>query len=172
MDVNNNKVVVYDEFAGGPLVVTFLGDQWWVTSPGERLQPLEDYFDGANIGFRYLCEDKGKVGALTLVRLLGKAIEEPEYDIQVTMQQRVDTLKRLGVELDVEGEPLTVELTVFKNSAKSHRQGKYSAWCTLNGDICTTLFDLDGFSSKEDAEVWAETYFEFLHRLGINLTIL
>lgn len=166
------QAVVYSEFSGLVLKVTFLGGQWWVTTPGERLQPLEQYFDGEEISFRYLCEAGGKVGALALARLLGKAIEEPVYGIVADMQQRVDTLRRLGVSLDVKDEPLTVELEVFENSAKSHRRGKYSAWCSLVGDSCTTLFNLDGFPTKQDAEEWAQTYFEFLRSVGIDLTIV
>ncbi len=168
----NSSLVVYSEFSGLVLKVTFLGGQWWATTPGERLQPLEQYFDGEEISFRYLCEGGGKVGALALARLLGHALENPEYGISETLQQRVDALKRLGVRLDVKDEPLTVELTVFDNAGKSHRRGKYSAWCSLVGDSCTMLFDIDGFSAKNDAELWAFTYFEFLQDLGVDLIVV
>lgn len=29
------KAVVYDNLAGCPLVVAFLGNRWWVVTPGE-----------------------------------------------------------------------------------------------------------------------------------------
>ena len=165
-------IIVYCDFSGIVLRITNFNGKWWVTSPGERLQPLEEYFEGADVSFRYLCEGGGTVGALALARLLGHALENPEYDVKVTLQQRVDALKRLGVSLVVKDEPLTVELEVFDNAGKSHRQGKYSAWCSVVGDSCTMLFDIDGFSTKQDAELWAFTYFEFLQDLGVDLIVV
>ena len=34
------QAVVYDDFAGCPIVVAFLGNRWWVVTPGEKVQPL------------------------------------------------------------------------------------------------------------------------------------
>ena len=38
------QAVVYDNFSGCPIVVAFLGNRWWVVTPGEKVQPLEEYF--------------------------------------------------------------------------------------------------------------------------------
>lgn len=61
---NNFQAVVYNDFSGVPLKITNLDGRWWVTTPGERLQLLKDYFGGEDIGFNYLCEANGTVGAL------------------------------------------------------------------------------------------------------------
>ena len=95
------KAVVYDNFAGCPIVVAFLGNRWWVVTPGEKVQPLEEYIDDEDISFRFLCEAGGKVGALALARMLGVALENPEDRVDEVLRQRVKSLERLGVTLDV-----------------------------------------------------------------------
>ena len=54
----NYQAVVYNDFDGTPLKVTFLGNRWWVTTPGERLLPLKEYFDDEHINFNFLCNPK------------------------------------------------------------------------------------------------------------------
>ena len=152
-------------------MVTFLGNQWWVTTPGEKLQPLEEYFEGEDIGFRFLCEANGKVGALSLAKMIGKAAEEPEDDVRKVMRQRVECLKRLGIKLDVKDEELELELRVFPNEGKPARRGKFSMWCYATANCYELLFDIDGFGSREDAEEWAGYYFKFLKRMGIKFSI-
>ncbi len=165
----NLQAIVYDGFAGVPLKVTFLNDRWWVTSPGEPLVPLEDYFGGEDIGFMFLCNAEDKVGALALAKMLGKALANPEDVVSKVLRQRVEQLKRLGATLDVKDEPLVLELEVFANKGKSSRQGKYSMWCHLEGYFCEGLFDIDAFDSMQDAEQWAGYYFDFLRELGIEI---
>ena len=168
----NFQCIVYNDFSGAPLKVTFLDGRWWVTTPGERLQPLDDYFEGEDIGFNFLCEAYGTVGALALAKMLGKAVEEPEDEVYKVLRNRVEDLKRLGVELDVEDEPLVLELQVFSNEGKSRRQGKHSTWCHLADNFCEMLFDIDGLGSKSEAEQWAFRYFEFLQDIGIEITVI
>ena len=165
------QAVVYDDFAGFPVVANYLGNRWWVTTPGEMLQPLEDYFGGEDVDFRFLCEAGGTVGALALAQMLGKAVEEPEDSLDEVLRHRVENLKRLGVTLDVQDEPLVLELEVFSNEGLSHRQGKFSVWCYAKGRCCEQLFDTDGFDYKQDAEEWAGCYFDFLKELGIELNV-
>ena len=167
---SENKVIVYDDFSGFPLQVSFLGSQWWVTTPGEMLQPLNEYI-GEGISYNYLCEAGGKVGALALAKMLGKTLDEPEIDVRRTMRQRVEDLKRLGVTIDVNDERLTLELRVFKHGKDSLRQGKYSVWCHERDCFCNMLFDIDGFDSRENAKEWADYYFKFLGELGIDFKL-
>ena len=107
---NGFQAIVYNDFSGAPLKVTNLDGRWWVTTPGERLQPLENYFEGEDIDFIYLTEAGGKVGALALAKMLGKALEEPEDEVEQVLRNRVRDLKRMGVELNVKDEPLVLEL--------------------------------------------------------------
>ena len=165
-----NQAVVYDDYAGFPYRVSFLGDRWWVTTPGEMLQPLNDLLDD-DISYNYLCEAGGKVGALALAKMLGKAVEEPEIDVCEVMRQRVENLKRLGVNIDVNDEHLTLELRVFKNPEKSCRKGKFSVWCHATDCFYDMLFDIDGFSSEDEAEEWVSYYFDFLRGIGVDFIV-
>jgi hypothetical protein len=169
---NPFKAVVYDDFAGDPLVVTFLGGQWWVTTPGEKVQPLSDYFEGDSIECRFLCEAGGRVGALALAKMLGKALENPEDYVDKVMRQRVMRLERLGVTLDVKDEPLVMELDIFTNYDKPARQANYSAVCHLDGNCFETIFDCDAFETRRDAVEWTGYYFELLEELGIEFKIV
>ena len=170
--VNDFQAIVYNDFSGAPLKVTNLDGRWWVTTPGERLQPLENYFEGYDIGFNYLCEADGKVGALALTKMLGKALEEPEEEVDEVLRNRVRDLKRLGVELDVKDEALVLELEVVSNDGKSRRQGNYTVMCHLADDICEWVFNIDSFETKKDAEEWARYLFDYMEELGIDFTIV
>ena len=167
-----NKVVVYDDFSGFPLMVTFLGSRWWVTTPGEMLQPLDEWLEGEDISFCFLCEAGGKVGALALAKLLGKAAEEPEDGLEKVLRSRVNSLKRLGVALNVKDEPLILDLRTFSNEGTYRSKGKYTAMCYAINSNYDSLFDIADFDSKKDAEEWARCYFDFLKYLGIELKVI
>ena len=165
---NGFQAIVYNDFSGAPLKVTNLDGRWWVTTPGERLQPLENYFEGEDIDFIYLTEAGGKVGALALAKMLGKALEEPEDEVEQVLRNRVRDLKRMGVELNVKDEPLVLELEVVSNEGKSRRQGNYTVTCHLADDICEWVFNIDAFDSKKDAEEWAGYLFDYMEELGVE----
>ncbi len=169
---NNFQCIVYDDFGGLPLKVTYLNGRWWVTTAGSQLEPLEDYFGGEDIGFNYLCEAGGKVGALALTKMLGLALTHPETDVDAVLRNRVGDLKRLGAELDGTDEPLELELDVISNVGKPARQGEYSVICHLAGNICEQIFDIDAFESKQHAEEWAGYLFDYMDELNINYIIL
>jgi len=171
--MKKDKFIVYDDYSAMPLQVSFMGDNWWVTTPGEKLQLLEDYFEGAHdINFCFLCEAGERVGALALARMLGKALEEPEDTLEMVLNQRVKALRRLGVEFNVDDEVLQLELRVFANEEKSKRQGRYSVWCHIADNFCDMLFDIDCFDKREDAEAWVNVYFDTLTSLGIRYTLV
>lgn len=170
--MNDFQCIVYNDFSGAPLKVTNLDGRWWVTTPGERLQPLENYFEGEDIDFIYLTEAGGKVGALALAKMLGKALEEPEDEVEQVLRNRVRDLKRMGVELNVKDEPLVLELEVVSNEGKSRRQGNYTVTCHLADDICEWVFNIDAFDSKKDAEEWARYLFDYMEELGVEFTVI
>ncbi len=164
--------VVYDNFSGCPIVVAFLGNRWWVVTPGEKVQPLEEYMATEDISFCFLCEAGGKVGALALARMLGLALANPEDRVDEVLRQRVKSLERLGVTLDVKDEPLLLEMEVFSNDGKPARQGNYSVMCHLHGNYFERIFDVDAFESKHDAEEWVGYYFDVLESLEIEFEIV
>ena len=172
MSNTNYKAVVYDRFAGVPLQVAFLGNKWWVVTPGEKVQPLDDYFNGEPISFCFLCEAGGKVGALALAKMLGKALENPEDNVDEVLRYRVDSLKRLGVTLDVKDEPLLLELEFVTNDDRPACQSNFSVICHLQSSHFERFFDIDGFETRHDAEVWTNYYFDLLKDLGIEFKII
>lgn len=153
-------------------MVTALGGQWWVTTSHEKLKPLEEFLETDDINFCYLCEAGGTVGALALAKMLGKAAENPEDSVDLVLRQRVESLKRLGVTLDVKDESLLLELETIPNAECSIRHGKFSALCHLHGNFFETVFDIDAFDCKENAEEWVGYYFDTLEKLGIEFRII
>ena len=172
MSNTNYKAVVYDRFAGVPLQVAFIGNKWWVVTPGEAVQPLDNYLGDEYIGFCYLCEAGGKVGVLTLAKMLGKALENPEDNVDEVLRYRVDSLKRLGVTLDVKDEPLLLELEFVTNDDRPACQSNFSVICHLHSSHFERFFDIDGFETRHDAEVWTNYYFDLLKDLGIEFKII
>ena len=166
------QVVVFDNYAGSPLKITFIGGRWWVTTIGMKLQPLEKFAGAEDIGFSYLCEAGGKVGSLAVAKMLGKALENPEDRADEVLRHRVKSQKRLGVTLDVKDEPLVLEMDVISNEGCPARHGKYSLICHLHGNYFETIFDIDAFESKLDAEEWASYFFEVLEEIGIEFKII
>lgn len=167
-----HKAIVYDDYMGVPYAVTIVGNQWWVTTPGEPLLPLKEFTEAEGIGFCYLCEEGGKVGALALAKMLGKALENPEDSVDKVLRQRVERLKRLGVDFDLKDEPLTMELEILVHDELSYCQGNYSAICHLHSNYFDMLFDIDAFESKHDAEEWVSHYFDMLENIGIEFRIV
>lgn len=166
------QAVVYDNYAGCPLKISFIGNEWWLTTPGKPLQPLMEYAGTEDIGFCFLCETGGKVGSLAVAKMLGKALENPEDRADEVLRHRVRSLKRLGVTLDVKDEPLLLEMDVISNEDCPVRQGNYSVICHLHGNYFETIFDIDAFESKLDAEEWASYFFEVLEDIGIEFKII
>ena len=164
----NNQIIVYDDFAGCLLQVTFLDGQWWVTTPDEILQPLEKYFDNDKIAFCFLCHAGGKVDALGLAKVLGRVLENPFDDIDMEILQRMRQLKRLGITEGWAGEKLSFEWKVFSNDKYPRRQGKYSLICDEVSHHLT-MFNMDAFDDEAEAESWAKTYFDYLRTLKIKV---
>lgn len=171
----NFQAVVYDDYSGIPMLTTLHGGQWWITSPGMRLQPMCDYLSNCGLNsedITYLCESGGTVGALALAKMLGYALENPEDDVRDVMHWRVAELNRLGITFDLMDEPLLLELDVFPNGQNSRRDGKFSVICYAKGACNECIFNIDGFDCKKDAEGRAMFYFDFLEHIGIRFTII
>lgn len=167
-----HQVIVFDDLMGIPYKISFIGNRWWMTTSGEKFQPLEDIMDAEDIGFCYLCEADGRVGALALAKMLGKALDNPEDRVDEVLRRRVKSLKRLGVTLDVKDEPLLLEMETISNENSQNRHGNYSVICHLHGNFFETVFDVDAFESKHDAEEWVSYYFDTLENVGIEFKII
>lgn len=169
---SENQAIVFDDYAGVPMRVTYIDGRWWVTTPNNFLKLLSEQYGGMETDYFYLCAPGEEVGALSLVKLLGKSIENPCFAVETTLRHRMAELKRLGVALNPKDEALTLELELFTNPPNGRRQGKYSLMCCAVGDCYEPLFDCDAFACKEDAVEYGDTFFDFLKRIGINYTII
>ena len=165
---SNNQIIAYESFSGNVYQLSFFDYQWWVTTPGEILQPASRIFGTEDIEFLFACNAGGKVDAITLAKILGKALENPYSTIDDELALRVAQLKRLGITEGWQGEQLDFEWEVFSNEKSPRRQGKFSVRCQRVG-IIFSVFDIDAFDVKADAEHWAKTYFEFLRSQGITV---
>jgi hypothetical protein len=165
---SNNQIIAYESFSGNVYQLSFFGDEWWVTTPDEKLQHATGLFGMADIEFLFVCNAGGKVDAITLAKILGKALENPFSTIDDELALRVAQLKRLGITEGWQGEQLDFEWEVFSNEKSPRRQGKFSVRCQMVG-IIFSVFDIDAFDVKSDAEHWAKTYFEFLRSQGITV---
>ena len=92
-----DKIIVYGKSGGLATIATFLGNQWWVTSKDERLEPLYDESPYGETDYRYLCEKDEMMQFRDLAGMMGCALELPEDDIKVVLNNRLKDLNMMGV---------------------------------------------------------------------------
>ena len=108
--------------------------------------------------------------AITLAKMLGKALEHPFDTIDVELPNRLKALKRLGVCGNWKDEALDFEWELLHNKDYPKRQGKYSIRCWLKYSH-ERVFDIDAFDDEKEAKSWAKFYFDFLRDLGIKVLV-
>ena len=161
-----NKIVVYGKCGGFATIATFLGNQWWVTSKDERLEPLFSGEPYDKSDYRYLCEEGEMIQMRDLAGMMGCALELPEGDIKEVLASRLKDLNMMGVKFISSAQYLNLEIRVFNNQ-NTTRQGKYSVWCSdIDRDVM--LFDIDGFEDAKEALSWAKVYVEFFMKHGVK----
>ena len=154
-----HKIIVYGKCGGFATIATFLGNQWWVTSKDERLEPLksDDPYDQSD--FRYLCEVGELIQMRDLAGMMGCALELRDGDFKEVLTNRLKDLNMMGVKFISSAQYLNLELHVFSNE-KTKRQGKFSVFCS-DTDRDMMLFDVDGFEDAKEALGCAKVYVEF-----------
>lgn len=161
-----DKIIVYGKSGGLATIATFLGNQWWVTSKDERLAPLYDESPYGETDYRYLCETDEMIQIRDLAGMMGCALELPEDDIKVVLNNRLKDLNMMGVKFISSIQYLNLEVRVFSNE-KTKRQGKFSVWC-LDTDRGVSLFDIDGFDDATEALSWVRVYMDFFLKHGVR----
>lgn len=161
-----DKIIVYGKSGGLATIATFLGNQWWVTSKDERLAPLYDESPYGETDYRYLCETDEMIQIRDLAGMMGCALELPEDDIKVVLNNRLKDLNMMGVKFISSIQYLNLEVRVFSNE-KTKRQGKFSVWC-LDTDRGVALFDIDGFDDATEALSWVRVYMDFFLKHGVR----
>ena len=161
-----NKIVVYGKCGGLATIATFLGNQWWVTSKDERLEPLFSGEPYDKSDYRYLCEEGELIQMRDLAGMMGCALELPEGDIKEVLASRLKDLNMMGVKFISSAQYLNLEIRVFNNQ-NTTRQGKFSVFCS-DTDRDVMLFDVDGFEDAKEALSWAKVYVEFFLKHGVK----
>lgn len=161
-----DKIIVYGKSGGLATIATFLGNQWWVTSKDERLEPLYNESPYAETDYRYLCETDETIQIRDLAGMMGCALELPEDDIKVVLNNRLKDLNMMGVKFISSIQYLNLEVHVISNE-NTKRQGQFSVWCH-DTDRGVSLFDIDGFDDAKEALSWARVYMDFFLKHGVR----
>ena len=69
-----DKIVVYGKCSGVATIATFLGNQWWITSKDEKLEPLYEESPYDKSDYRYLCEKDELILVKDLAGMMGCAL--------------------------------------------------------------------------------------------------
>ncbi len=164
-----NKIIVYNKVSGVVATATFLGNQWWLTTKNEVLEPLEDstyYYDG----YRYLCDAGDVIQMKDLALMLGCALENAEDEIHKVLQSRLLTLRAQDVKFEAVPQELHLKLHLFSNDG-TQRGGNFSITCEKSEGVAQGLFDLDSFDDAETALYWAQAYCRIFTRNGVNVKV-
>ena len=162
-----NKIIVYGKSGGYAVVATFLGNQWWITSKDDKLEPLFDNSPYAESDYRYLCEVGELIQMRDLAGMMGSALEMPEENIKVVLTNRLKDLNMMGVKFVASVQYLNLDVRVFSNKG-TKREGNYSVICS-DLDAQRTLFDIDSFDDAKEALSWFNVYKEFFLKHGVKV---
>jgi hypothetical protein len=162
-----DKILVYGKSGGYAVVATFLGNQWWITSKDDKLEPLFDNSPYAESDYRYLCEVGELIQMRDLAGMMGSALEMPEENIKVVLTNRLKDLNMMGVKFVASVQYLNLDVRVFSNKG-TKREGNYSVICS-DLDAQRTLFDIDSFDDAKEALSWFNVYKEFFLKHGVKV---
>lgn len=162
-----DKILVYGKSGGYAVVATFLGNQWWITSKDDKLEPLFDNSPYAESDYRYLCEVGELIQMRDLAGMMGSALEMPEENIKVVLTNRLKDLNMMGVKFVASVQYLNLDVRVFSNKG-TKREGNYSVTCS-DLDAQRTLFDIDSFDDAKEALSWFNVYKEFFLKHGVKV---
>lgn len=162
-----DKILVYGKSGGYAVVATFLGNQWWITSKDDKLEPLFDNSPYAESDYRYLCEVGELIQMRDLAGMMGSALEMPEENIKVVLANRLKDLNMMGVKFVASVQYLNLDVRVFSNKG-TKREGNYSVICS-DLDVQRTLFDIDSFDDAKEALSWFNVYKEFFLKHGVKV---
>ena len=162
-----DKILVYGKSGGYAVVATFLGNQWWITSKDDKLEPLFDNSPYAESDYRYLCEVGELIQMRDLAGMMGSALEMPEENIKVVLTNRLKDLNMMGVKFVSSAQYLNLSLSVNDNKG-TNRKGKYSVFCS-DTDRDMMLFHVDSFDDAKEAMKYARVYMDFFLKHGVRV---
>ena len=168
----NNQIIAFSNYSGVPMMLTFLDGEWWVTSPGQKVEPLRALGDYVH----YLCPRGGKVSALGIAMLLGKVIEEPIFEVDGDLELRIRQLKRLDanfLDFSDTSQHLEFKWCITPSKAKDKDDADKKALWDLEcfEETCKDRLILaEAFADDKTAIDWLDFYFEALAKAGIQYT--
>ena len=168
----NNQIIAFSNYSGVPMMLTFLDGEWWVTSPGQKVEPLRALGDDVY----YLCPRGGKVSALGIALMLGKVIEEPIFEVDEDLELRIRQLKRLDanfLDFTDTSQHLKFQWCITKHENKAEDNPKREElWDLLCfEETCKDRLILaEDYAYREDAKECLDFYFEALAKAGIQFT--
>ena len=158
-----NKIIVYGKESGVATTATFLGNQWWVTSKDERLEPLYSGEPYDQSDYRYLCEKDELVLIRDLAGMMGCAMECGGANIKEVLKSRFKDLTALGVKFLAMPQVLNLEVSV-----KDGING-YSATCDDGDCEWMRFFEIDRQESAKQAWEKVRAYIDFFLRHGVKV---
>ena len=168
----NNQIIAFSNYSGVPMMLTFLDGEWWVTSPGQKVEPLRALGDDVY----YLCPRGGKVSALGIALMLGKVIEEPIFEVDEDLELRIRQLKCLDAstfDFQDQSQHLKFQWCITKHENKAEDNPKREVLWDLEcfEETCKDRLILaEDYAYREDAKECLDFYFEALAKAGIQFT--
>ena len=163
-----NKIIVYGKCSGVATTATFLGNQWWVTSKDEKLEPLYENSPYDMSDYRYLCEKDELILVKDLAGMMGCALDCGETDIKEVLRSRFKDINAMGVKFQAIPQVLNLKVRVFSNKG-TQRKGNFSVWCDDADSTWMRLFDIDDFDDARTALYWVRVYIDFFMKHGVKV---
>lgn len=163
-----DKIIVYGKCSGVATTATFLGNQWWVTSKDEKLEPLYENSPYDLSDYRYLCEKDELILVKDLAGMMGCALDCGETDIKEVLRSRFKDINAMGVKFQAIPQVLNLKVRVFSNKG-TQRKGNFSVWCDDADSTWMRLFDIDDFDDARTALYWVRVYIDFFMKHGVKV---
>ena len=163
-----DKIIVYGKCSGVATTATFLGNQWWVTSKDEKLEPLYENSPYDLSDYRYLCEKDELILVKDLAGMMGCALDCGETDIKEVLRSRFKDINAMGVKFQAVPQVLNLKVRVFSNKG-TQRKGNFSVWCDDADSTWMRLFDIDDFDDARTALYWVRVYIDFFMKHGVKV---
>ena len=163
-----NMIVVYGKCGGVATVATFVGNQWWITSRDERLEPLYSGEPYDQSDYRYLCQKDELILMKDIAGMMGSAMESGEADVREVLRNRLKDLNAMGVKFLSVPQVLNLVVNVRVKQGNSSTGG-YAVTCDDGDNDWMRFFELGGFASAKQAWEMVRIYMDFFLKHGVKV---
>ena len=163
-----NMIVVYGKCGGVATVATFVGNQWWITSRDERLEPLYSGEPYDQSDYRYLCQKDELILLKDLAGMMGSAMESGEADLKETLRIRLRDLNAIGVKFLSVPQVLNLVINIREKQGNSCLGG-YAVTCDDGDNDWMRFFKVEGLASAKQAWELVRIYIDFFMKHGVKV---